>query len=185
MGRRNALISRLIGAARGGGGGQQGGCSLPPPTAAGNVIGALSTTTPPPPLSPQSPSQRPPPLLPCFPLERHHLGSLAGWSSSRRALVGGGIGIGGGTEEEAATDGGHCRRSCSYSSDAAVATPSDFHSYLCDRIGRARDRVILASLYLGVGSGTYDNEDDGGGGDGTTGCREDGLLRALREPTGR
>ena len=70
-------------------------------------------------------------------------------------------------------------------SDAAVATPSDFHSYLCDRIGRARDRVILASLYVGVGSGTYDNEDDGGGGDGTTGCREDELLRALREPTGR
>jgi hypothetical protein len=113
-------------------------------------------------------------LLPCFPLKRHHLGSLAGWSSSRRALVGGGIGSG--TEEAAATDGGHRRRSCSNSSDAAVATLSDFHSYLCDRIGRARDRVILASLYVGVGSGTYDDEDDGGGGDGTTGCREDELL---------
>ena len=49
------------------------------------------------------------------------------------------------------------RRSCSYSSDAAVASPSDFHSYLCDRIGRARDRMILASLYVGVGSGTYDD----------------------------
>jgi hypothetical protein len=43
--------------------------------------------------------------------------------------------------------------------------------------------VILASLYVGVGSGTYDNEDDGG--DGTTDCREDELLWALREPTGR
>jgi CDP-diacylglycerol--glycerol-3-phosphate 3-phosphatidyltransferase len=122
-------------------------------------------------------------LLPCFPLERHHLGSLAGWSSSHRALVGGGIGSG--TEEAEATDGGHRRRSCSYSSDAAVATPSDFHSYLCDRIRRACDRVILASLYVGVGSGTYDNEDDGGGGDGTTGCREDELLRALRDAAAR
>ncbi len=182
MGRRNALISRLIGAARGGGGVQQGGCSLTPPAAAGNIIGASSTTTTPPPQSPQSPSQRPPPLLPCFPLERHHLGSLAGWSSSRRALVGGGIGSG--TEEAAATDGGHRRRSCSYSSDAAVATLSNFHSYLCDRIGRTRDRVILASLYVGVGSGTYDDEDDGGGGDGTTGCREDKLLRRSVSQTG-
>ena len=51
----------------------------------------------------------------------------------------------------------YIRRSCSYSSDAAVASPSDFHSYLCDRIGRARDRMILASLYVGVGSGTYDD----------------------------
>ncbi len=118
-------------------------------------------------------------MLPCFPLERHHLSSLAGWSSSCRALVGGGIGsgIGSGTEEAAATDDGHRRRSCSYSSNAAVATLSDFHSYLRDRIGRTRDRVILASLYVGVGSGTYDDEDDRGSGDGTTGCREDELLR--------
>ena len=79
--------------------------------------------------------------------------------------------------------GGDGRRSSS--PPTPQSNPSDFHSYLCDRIGRARDRVILASLYVGVGSGTYDNEDDGGGGDGTTGCREDELLRALREPTGR
>jgi hypothetical protein len=45
--------------------------------------------------------------------------------------------------------------------------------------------VILASLYVGVGSGTYDDEDDGGGGDGTTGCREDELLRALRDAAAR
>jgi hypothetical protein len=122
-------------------------------------------------------------LLPCFPLERYHLGSLAGWSSSRRALVGGGISSG--TEEAEATDGGHRRRSCSYSSNAAVATPSDFHSYLCDRIRRACNRVILTSLYVGVGSGTYDDEDDGGGGNGTTGCREDELLRALRDAAAR
>ena len=32
------------------------------------------------------------------------------------------------------------------------ATPSDFHSHLCQKIRHAQERVILASLYIGVGS---------------------------------
>ena len=75
MGRRNALISRLIGAARGGRGGHQQGGSPPHPAAAGN--GASSSTTPPPSPSPSSSRRPPPPPLPCFPLERHHAPSGA------------------------------------------------------------------------------------------------------------
>jgi len=33
-----------------------------------------------------------------------------------------------------------------------VATPSDFHIYLCNKIRYAQDRIVLASLYIGVGS---------------------------------
>jgi hypothetical protein len=123
---------------------------------------------PPPPPSPSS-SQRPPPPpppLPCSPLVRHHLGSLSGWSSSRIAIAG--DGMCGGTEKAATTDGGHRRR------------PSSSYPTLCDRIGRARDRVILASHYVGVGSGIYDDDDDG---DGATGFGEGGLPRAPQSTT--
>ena len=34
-----------------------------------------------------------------------------------------------------------------------VASPSDFHSHLCQKVRRARERVVIASLYIGVGSG--------------------------------
>jgi CDP-diacylglycerol--glycerol-3-phosphate 3-phosphatidyltransferase len=41
-----------------------------------------------------------------------------------------------------------------------VASPSDFHSHLCEKIRHAQDRVILASLYIGVGSrATHLHED--------------------------
>jgi len=50
-------------------------------------------------------------------------------------------------EEEATMDGSHCRRSySSASSDAAVTIPSNFHSYLCNRIGRARLRDLCLAL---------------------------------------
>jgi CDP-diacylglycerol--glycerol-3-phosphate 3-phosphatidyltransferase len=37
------------------------------------------------------------------------------------------------------------------------ATPSDFHSHLCQKIRHAQERVILASLYIGVGSRATQN----------------------------
>ncbi|KAK1741943.1 CDP-diacylglycerol--glycerol-3-phosphate 3-phosphatidyltransferase [Skeletonema marinoi] len=40
------------------------------------------------------------------------------------------------------------------SSKHLSATPSDFHSHLCQKIRHAQERVILASLYIGVGSGS-------------------------------
>ncbi|KAL7527744.1 hypothetical protein ACHAWF_002292 [Thalassiosira exigua] len=92
--RRKHLIAQLIRAARG----QRS-------PSAGS--GSRASTSP--------PSK----LLPCFPLQRHHIGQLGA------ARVG---------------------------NNSGVATPSDFHSYLCDKILRAQDRVVLASLYIGVGS---------------------------------
>lgn len=57
------------------------------------------------------------------------------------------------------------------------ATPSAFHSHLCRKIRHAQERVILASLYIGVGSG---NEL----GDASTSsskyhCKEDEFLQSL------
>lgn len=56
------------------------------------------------------------------------------------------------------------------------ATPSDFHSYLCRKIRHAQERVILASLYIGVGSGIQV-------GDISTSkdhyCKEDEFLQSL------
>ncbi|KAL3823075.1 hypothetical protein ACHAXA_011127 [Cyclostephanos tholiformis] len=161
IGRRwdNAMIPRLIGAARGGGVGGSGGGRTEP---------------------------RPPPQpLPCFPLERHHFGRLAEGRSSSSPRVG--------------VDGdndGHChnqhlyhhrsrrhrRPSFSPSDSVVVATPADFHSYLCDGIRGARDRVILASLYVGVGNGNRcDNDQDDDGAPSRGGCREDELLMALQD----
>jgi len=62
-----------------------------------------------------------------------------------------------------------------------VASPDDFHSFLCERIHGAQRRVVLASLYIGVGSGnaslvsstTPAVVDDG------KSCKEDELLQAL------
>ncbi|EED91064.1 hypothetical protein THAPSDRAFT_262734, partial [Thalassiosira pseudonana CCMP1335] len=45
-----------------------------------------------------------------------------------------------------------------------VATPSEFHSQLCHKIRHAKDRVVLASLYIGS----------------TIQCKEDELLQALQ-----
>lgn len=57
------------------------------------------------------------------------------------------------------------------------ATPSDFHSHLCRKIRHAQERVILASLYIGVGSGSQL-------GDTSTSsskyhCKEDEFLQSL------
>ncbi|KAL3777363.1 hypothetical protein ACHAW5_002640 [Stephanodiscus triporus] len=62
--------------------------------------------------------------------------------------------------------------------------PSDFHSYLCNRIGCTWDCVVLASLYVGIGIGVNDddNEDDHHCA-GMSYCQEDELLRVLRNAT--
>ncbi len=55
-------------------------------------------------------------------------------------------------------------------------TPSDFHSHLCQKIRHAQERVILASLYIGVGSGSKLE-------DASTSsqyhCKEDEFLQSL------
>lgn len=61
--------------------------------------------------------------LPCFSLQRHHFGRI-----DSNALLN------------------------SQTAQTIVPTPSDFHRHLCNKIKHARDRVILASLYIGVGS---------------------------------
>lgn len=60
------------------------------------------------------------------------------------------------------------------------ATPSDFHSHLCQKIRHAQERVILASLYIGVGSRAPQN----GSHMGQTSldyyhCKEDEFLQSL------
>lgn len=44
--------------------------------------------------------------------------------------------------------------------DTAAATPSDFHSFLCQAIKKATKRVLLASLYIGpaLGESTREKE---------------------------
>ncbi|KAL7465404.1 hypothetical protein ACHAXS_005725 [Conticribra weissflogii] len=66
--------------------------------------------------------------LPCFPLEQRHFGRF-GRSGVKNS------------------DG------C-----ASVSSPSDFHSHLCYKIRNAQERVVLASLYIGVGSGAAEDE---------------------------
>lgn len=60
--------------------------------------------------------------LRCFALHEHHFGQIA------------------------------CANSQNGVENDVVASPSDFHSHLCEKIRHAQDRVILASLYIGVGS---------------------------------
>ncbi|KAL7538300.1 hypothetical protein ACHAXR_008467 [Thalassiosira sp. AJA248-18] len=141
-GRRKHLITQLIRAARG---------RWSPSTGAVAGSSNNASSAPPP---PSPPSTKLP--LPCFALQRHHFGKLAGSSSGSSASVNSGR--------------------------FEVATPSDFHSHLCKRIQNARERVILASLYIGVGSSTSCNQTSnssiiGGGTDAN--CKEDELLKAL------
>mmetsp|Transcript_5529 Transcript_5529/g.12066 ORF Transcript_5529/g.12066 Transcript_5529/m.12066 type:complete len:582 (-) Transcript_5529:50-1795(-) len=96
------------------------------------------------------------PKLPCFPLQKHHFGKLVGASR-----VGDKFGAPTGVP--------------------SVATPSDFHSHLCDRIEHAQERIVIASLYVGVG--TYASNGASEQIVGTTGLKnskEDALLQALQ-----
>ena len=71
-------------------------------------------------------------------------------------------------------------------SDSGVATPSDFHSHICNKIRHARERVILASLYVGVGSKkgvTFEAASSTNGAQNT--CKEDDLLEALHTASNR
>ena len=66
---------------------------------------------------------------------------------------------------------------------AIVARPSDFHAYLCNKIKSAQNRIILASLYIGVGSDTIQinglvNDDNASSYYGEPNCKEDELLQA-------
>eukprot|EP00985_Skeletonema_marinoi_P008909 scaffold4073_cov85-Skeletonema_marinoi.AAC.1 len=61
------------------------------------------------------------------------------------------------------------------SSKHLSATPSDFHSHLCQKIRHAQERVILASLYIGVGSGSELGETSIS----TKHCKEDEFLQSL------
>ena len=89
--------------------------------------------------------------LPCFSLKRHHIGKL---TADRRINHGGHL------------DPGVC----------GVASPDDFHSFLCERINGAQKRVVLASLYIGVGSSSSPTPALVEG----NSCKEDELLQALR-----
>lgn len=62
------------------------------------------------------------------------------------------------------------------SADNISATPSDFHSYLCRRIRHAQERVILASLYIGVGSGGTIRDESASM---DHYCKEDEFLQSL------
>eukprot|EP00956_Cyclotella_meneghiniana_P022367 scaffold42263_cov52-Cyclotella_meneghiniana.AAC.1 len=90
--------------------------------------------------------------LPYFALQRHHFGRIGSCMKDIYAH-----------ESDATTQ-------------VTVPTPSDFHAHLCNRIRRAQDRVILASLYIGVGSDrsqkSIDSSDENV-------CKEDELLHAL------
>jgi hypothetical protein len=90
------------------------------------------------------------PPLPCFALHPHHFGRIGG---------------------NHATD----THQTTSDFDSVVPTPSDFHRHLCNRIKCAQERVILASLYIGVGS------DDKFPDATLAQCKEDELLNALRE----
>ena len=60
-----------------------------------------------------------------------------------------------------------------------VATPSDFHKYLCNKIRYAQNRIVLASLYIGVGSkSTYLSIDRS-----NCNSKEDELLDSLHHAT--
>ena len=82
----------------------------------------------------------------------------------------------------------HFGRLASYT-DGDVATPSDFHSYLCDKIKSAQDRIVLASLYIGVGGegGSKNISEQTVDSDiiscETKSCKEDDLLNALYTAT--
>lgn len=65
----------------------------------------------------------------------------------------------------------------------AIVAPSDFHANLCNKIKSAQNRIILASLYIGVGSDTMQINglvnDDNASYYGEPNCKEDELLQAL------
>ena len=154
---RKSLIFQLIRAARG-----------QPPLSPSSSVGVDTSTSPTALLALQThvPSstplqlslQRCPPPLPCFPLQQHHFGQLAG------------TGVNG--SSNAATG----------SSYGSVASPSDFHSYLCNKIRQAQERVILASLYIGVGSKKVGNfEVLDAAGKVNDHCKEDEFLQALQD----
>ena len=92
------------------------------------------------------------PPLPCFALQSHHFGRIGSCVNDTHAH-----------ESDATTR-------------VTVPTPSDFHAHLCNKIRRARDRVILASLYIGVGS---DRSQISVESSGENVCKEDELLHAL------
>lgn len=92
------------------------------------------------------------PPLPCFALQSDHFGRIGSCVNDTHAH-----------ESDATTR-------------PTVPTPSDFHAHLCNKIRRARDRVILASLYIGVGS---DGSQIPVESSGENVCKEDELLHAL------
>ncbi len=93
--------------------------------------------------------------LPCFPLEQRHFGRF-GRSGVKNS------------------DG------C-----ASVSSPSHFHSHLCYKIRNAQERVVLASLYIGVGSSATDIVDAKVNERGGDKCREDEFLDALQAASSR
>ena len=68
-----------------------------------------------------------------------------------------------------------------------VATPSGFHSYLCNRIRTAKERVVLASLYIGVGSDVEYQSVSSTSFDESSkifyDCKEDELLQSICDTT--
>lgn len=97
------------------------------------------------------------PPLPCFALQNHHFGRIESSSNANTSDI---------THRDVASG----------ASTARVPTPSDFHAHLCNRIRHAQNRVILASLYIGVGSNaatTANNATE------YYLCKEDELLDAL------
>ena len=64
-----------------------------------------------------------------------------------------------------------------------VATPSDFHSYLCNRIRTAQERVVLASLYIGVGSSNSKYQSISSSSKIFYHCKEDELLQSISDAT--
>ncbi|KAL3791076.1 hypothetical protein HJC23_012061 [Cyclotella cryptica] len=94
--------------------------------------------------------------LPCFALHGHHFGRIVGSSHC--------------------VDDAHNANTDRFT-QTKVPTPSDFHSHLCHRIRCARERVVLASLYIGVGSNRTQSSVDSPN---DHWCKEDELLEALK-----
>ena len=86
------------------------------------------------------------PPLPCFALHNHHFGRIGNSHGDKGSDV-----------------------------TPSVPTPSEFHAHLCKKIRCAKDRVILASLYIGVGSDAKASDKLSR----VNNCKEDELLHAL------
>lgn len=91
--------------------------------------------------------------LPCFPLKRQHVGKLPVY-------------------RKFSLDDFHVN------SAGGIASPDDFHSFLCERINSAQERIVLASLYIGVGSGGLISPTTAALAEDKR-CKEDELLQAL------